>query len=221
LRNRLKKGLRNSLVLCVVAIALIGCRADQLLLAIDVKQLRSAAAGNEVVAEFKIIFSHPERLTTEQSAQVDEVWSALKQTIEISDFRRERVDDGLRVTIEGEIPIHTKESAQSAYFISLTESAQQPGFHQVALQTGQEFRALRNALSAVNYAIDLKVFHPTVFALTGQSERLLAPIQAQSTEQEFDFDGPLNGRVRLAEQNSDHGAGGRRPPGFLIRIQSP
>ena len=210
-----RSGFRHLATLALVSTLLVGCKADEVTLQIDLTTLRSAEAGNAVVAEFQAVFTHPRPLNTEQSAQVDDVWSAVGEYVEVSDFRRESVDGGLRVTVEGEIPVLTTRSAESAYFISLTESASLGGFHRVALETGEDFAALQSALASVNFALDLAEFHPTTLEVTGRSPRLIAPAANVGDTAHLLYDAELEETMNIQQSG---GAFDDTGGGFFVRM---
>ncbi|MEX0373308.1 hypothetical protein [Spiribacter roseus] len=206
---------RRILMLSAVAIALAGCRADEVELTVNSTQLRSALAGNEVVAEFQAVFTHDRPLNTRQSAQVDDVWSVLDEYMDISDFSRENVDGGLKVTIEGEIPVRTSRTARDAYYLSLTESRTFNGLHRVTLQAGEQFEAMREALAAVNFELDMAQYHPTVMTVTGRSSRLIAPSAAVADEAHLVYEDRLDGSVSFRQAGEGFDQTG---PGFFIRL---
>ena len=211
----LYKGARRVILLAVIATLLVGCKADELELRIDLTQLRSAAAGNDVVVPFKAVFTDSRPLNTRQSAQVDDVWSALKEYVKIKDFERENVDGGLRVTVKGELPVRTTRSADDAWFVSFTESTAFGGFHRVTLESGERFDALQQKLASVNFALDLAEFHPTTIEITGRASRLLAPAATVEGESHLIYDGPLDNPLRIRQSG---GAFEHTGPGFLVRM---
>jgi hypothetical protein len=206
---------RRILLLTALTIALVGCKADEVELSVNSTQLRSALAGNEVVTGFRAVFSHDRALNTRQSAQVDDVWSVLDEYMDISDFSRENVDGGLRVTIEGEIPVRTTRSARDAYYLSLTESRTFNGLHRVNLRTGERFEAMREALAAVNFELDMPAVHPTVTTVTGRSSRILAPSASVADEAHLIYADPLDDSVTFRQAGAAFEQTG---PGFFIRL---
>lgn len=213
--GNLFKRARRITALAAMAMLLVGCKADELEVRIDLTQLRSAAAGNEVVAPFTVVFTHPRPLNTRQSAQVDDVWSALKEYVRITDFERENVDGGLRVSVDGEVPVRTTRTANDALFVSFTESTAFGGFHRVTLETGERFDALQETLASINFALDLAEFHPTAMEITGRSSRLLAPAATVEGESHLLYDGVLNDSITIRQAG---GAFQHTGPGFFVRM---
>lgn len=207
---------RRIILLAAIAMLMMGCKADELELRIDLTQLRSAAAGNEVATPFKAVFTDSRPLNTRQSAQVDDVWSALKEYVKITDFQRENVDGGLRVTVEGEVPVRTTRSADDAWFVSFTESTDFGGFHRVTLESGERFDALQETLASVNFALDLAEFHPTTIEITGRSSRLLAPAAVVEGESHLVYGGALDNQLRIRQSG---GAFEHTGPGFFVRME--
>ena len=210
-----RQSLKRLATLALASAVLVGCKADEVNLQIDLTQLRSAAAGNDTVVEFEATFTHPRPLNTEQSAQVDDVWSTVGRYLSISDFTRENVDGGLRVTVTAELPVVTSRSAEHAYFLSFTESTSLGGFHRVALETGEDFAALQSALASVNFALDLAEFHPTTLAVTGRSPRLIAPAAIVDDTAHLLYDAELRDTVNIQQSGGafeDTGAG------FFVRM---
>jgi len=205
---------RFALLTALVAL-LAGCKADEVELQITTTDLRSAAAGNEVLVPFRAVFTHPEPLNTRQSAQVDDIWSVLQEYVEISDFSRDTVDGGLRVVIEGEVPVRTTRNARDAYYLSLTESRNFEGLHRVALETGEQFETLRQQLSAVNFAVDLVAIHPTVTEVSGRASRLMAPAATIEGDSHLIYRARLDGSLRLRQSA---GAFEQTGPGFFIAL---
>ena len=205
----------RAVLLAVVVSLLVGCKADELELQVDLTQLRSAAAGNEVVLPLKAVFTDPQPLNTRQTAQVDDVWSVLTEYMRVTEFNRETVDGGLRVTIETEVPVRTAREADDALFVSFTESTLFGGLHRVTLETGERFAALQEALASVNFALDLEEFHPTTIAITGRSGRLLAPAATVDDESYLVYDQPLDDPLRIRQAG---GAFERTAPGFFVRV---
>ena len=212
----LHKGARRIILLAAIATLLVGCKADELELRIDLTQLRSAAAGNDVAAPFKAVFTDSRPLNTRQSAQVDDVWSALKEYVRITDFERENVDGGLRVTIEGEVPVRTTRNANDAWFVSFTESSAFGGFHRVALESSDRFDELQQRLASINFALELAEFHPTTIEITGRTPRILAPAATVEGESHLLYDGALDNRLRIRQSG---GAFEHTGPGFLVRME--
>lgn len=208
-------GVMRAFFLVAITIILVGCKANDVELRIDLTQLRSAAAGNDVVVPFRAVFTNPRPLNTRQSAQVDDVWSVLGEYLRITDFERENIDGGLRVTVEGEIPVRTTRSANEAWFVSFTESTALGGFHRVALESGERLDALQQQLASVNFALDLAEFHPTTIQITGRSPRVLAPAVTVDDESHLLYDGTLDDRLRIRQSG---GAFEQTGPGFFVRM---
>ncbi|RZU98760.1 hypothetical protein [Spiribacter vilamensis] len=211
----LHKGARRVILLAVIATLLVGCKADELELQIDLTQLRSAAAGNEVLLPLKAVFTDPRPLNTRQSAQVDDVWSTLSEYMRVREFKRENVDGGLRVTIESEVPVLTTRNADDALFVSFTESTIFSGLHRVTLESGERFEALQDELASINFALDLAEFHPTTIEITGRSSRLVAPAATVEDESHLLYDGTLDGQLRIRQSG---GAFEQTGPGFFVRM---
>jgi hypothetical protein len=211
----MRQTIRRSLVLAGITMALVGCRADEVALDVDSTKLRSALAGNDVVAEFHAVFTHDRPLNTRQSAQVDDVWRVLDEYLMISDFSRDTVDGGLRVTIDGEIPIRTSRDARHAYYLSVTESQALDGLYRVNLQTGDRFAAMREALASVNFELDLAAIHPTVTTLTGRASQVLAPAAEAGGETHLIYGRRLDDSLQFRQAGGTFESTG---PGFFIRF---
>jgi len=209
-------GARRILLSVVVALALAGCRADEVEVNINTTELRSALAGNDVTVAFHAVFAHERPLNTRESAQVDDVWSALGDFVEMSDFSRETIDGRLRVTIDGEIPVRTSRTARDAYYLSVTESQAFSGLHRVNLRTGERFEALRQALASVNFELDLAAVHPTRTTLTGRAPRVLAPAAGADGEAHLVYHDTLTDNLTFRQAGAAFESTG---PGFFIRLE--
>jgi len=206
-------------LLVALGLGLVGCKADQVELQVDATQLRSAAAGNEVAVEFRAVFTDPRPLSTRQSALVDDVWRVVRDVIDTSGFTRESADGGLRVTIEGEIPVRTSPSPDDVYYLSLTESDAFPGMHRVTLQTAEGFEALRQALATVDFELDLAAHHPTVIELSGRAGRLMAPAALIDGDAHLAYSAPLEAPLERPLRIRQSGAVIEQTgPGFFIRL---
>ena len=215
MKTSLARYVRRALILGGAAIVLVACKADEVEVDLDVQQLQSAADGAEVMAEFEAVFSNLGELDNEQRAQVDAVRDILEQYMAIDDFELETTDTGFEVTIEGEIPVIDAPRADHAYFIAVSESASLPGYHRVALQTGDDFRAMEGEMSAISFMLSPDAHHPTTFRVDGESSSLLAPAAEVNGRAYLLYDAPLEDRVRLIQKD---GPFDRVGAGFFIRL---
>lgn len=209
------RNLKRALVVGAVAALLVGCKADEVEIELDVDQLNAVAGGNVGMTEFEAVFSNIGELDNEQRAQVNAVRDILEQYMTIDDFELESTDMGFEVIIEGEIPVLDAARADHAYFIAVTESASLPGYHRVALHTGDDFAAMESEMSAINFMLSPDAYHPTKFRVDGQSSSLLAPAAEVDGRSYLLYDAPLDNRVRLVQKDGAFESVGA---GFFLRL---
>jgi len=211
----LARYMRRAFILGGIAVLLVACKADEVEIELDVQQLQAAANGADVMAEFEAVFSNLGQLDNEQRAQVDAVRDILEQYMAIDDFELETTDTGFEVTIEGEIPFVDATRADHAYFIAVSESSSLPGYHRVALQTGDDFTAMEGEMSAISFMLSPDAHHPTKFRVDGESTSLLAPAAEVDGRAYLLYDAPLEDRIRLVQKD---GPFDRVGAGFFIRL---
>jgi|GEM_PF-611081 len=207
--------LKRIVLVGAVSAVLAGCKADEVEIELDTRQLLAVADGDSVTTEFEAVFSNIGELDNEQRAQVDAVRSILEEYMTIDDFELETTDMGFEVTIEGEIPVLGVDRADDAYYIAVRESPSLPGYHRISLETGDDFGRMEGEMSAINFMLTPDAFHPTKFRVDGQSPSLLAPAAQVDGRSYLLYDAPLEDRLRVVQKGGAFDSVGA---GFFLRL---
>lgn len=194
---------RPVIAACLAMAALAACKADGTKIDISSDDLARARAGEVVMIDFQADFSMPSDLDDEQRADIDRLRSIAGQYLDISDFEIEKQDFGVKIAIEGKIPLVTAQTgSQAPWFIAVSDFSSD--MDRISLENGSDFDGLEAGMQDVNFMLTPDRAQPVKFRLSlgGQASVVVpagridgAPVVLQRFDSVSDLSVDISGGI--------------------------
>lgn len=185
------------LALVSVSLLLMGCKADEMDISLDIADIALARVGTDGAVGFEAAFSNLGDLDEAQRAQFDQIEAVLSRYMTIDAFVIEPTDTGFGLQIAGEMPLSADPDTATPYFLLVSPSETLDGYSEVEVKTGAGFAAMRGEIMAINFMLAPDAFHPTRIRLTGDGARVIAPGAFVDGTPEPLFAGAVTGRLSM------------------------
>jgi len=207
---------RSVLVMTMTFIVamLVGCKADSLEFKLTSKQIQSVVDGESVAVQFDAEFSLLGELDEDGRADLDRLIAIAEEVIEIEDVELETTALGVKVLIDGSIPMTTDKEEKSPWFLKVSNWDEST--KRVELATGSNFKFLVGAMESVNFMLSADPYHPVKFKLKAKGAEVVAPAVEIDGVTHLLYRGAVDGRLTM---NFSGGAFDDVGAGFLIKLQ--
>ncbi len=194
-------------------VVLSGCKADSLEIKLDAKQIGDVIDGDTISVSFDAEFSLLGELDEDGRADLDDLLAIAEDYMEIEDVELETTAMGVKVLVEGSIPLTNKQSDPSPWFIRVSEWDDEMML--VELATGENFASISRAMERVNFMLSADPYHPVKFKLKANGARLIAPAVEIDGVSHLFYRGTIDKRITM---NFSGGAFDNTGAGFLIKL---
>lgn len=189
--------MRTPALLAAALIALAGCMANEVELRLTDAAIEAAAADSREMVDFAAEFSVFGEMDDKQRADMAALQEIVAKYVTIDIFDVEQTDRGLKVVVEGQIPITSDPDTPDPWFILVQPSETFAGTHRVQVHTGSQFDRLSDEVSLVNFMLSPEPFHPTRVRLKADGMDVLAPGAQVDGRYHLVWSGTINGSVRM------------------------
>lgn len=156
---------------CLIVIA--GCKADSIEIKLSDADIQDAIDGEEVDVDFEAQFSLLGELDEEGRVDLDRLVSIVRGYVELEDVELESELMGVKVLVEGSIPISASELENSPWFIKVSQWDDEQ--LRVELATGSSFPELADLMGDVNFLLSADPYHPIKYKLKAKGSLVTAP----------------------------------------------
>jgi hypothetical protein len=169
----------------LVLVGLAGCKATSVDLQVSSQDIHDAKSGKEVFAKFRAEFSFVGNLDEDNRRSLGRIESVAKQFMHLDDFEVSKADVGIRVRVEGRLPVVSAANSRSVdagspwAVVLRSHKLGVVSKYPIALtvEPTTSFESFKAKLSAVNFMLSPDPYQPTRIRLSkskGQGLSVLA-----------------------------------------------
>lgn len=181
------------LLICILSMGLVACKAKKLTIELKDKQIESAISGTEETAEFEALFEFSGELDDKKKAKLEAIEEIVRADMDIDEFTITGDGSNTQVEIVGYIPISSNENLDTAWYMLVSQYVGKT--HTVRFTTGRQYQDLKRKISSIDSSFAPKEYHPTTIKFKAKSAEITVPAGYVDGKPRVMWSNTVDGRV--------------------------